>query len=410
VLTGNAPPILQGLRGQLARFLVVGLTATGIDFALYRGLLALGAAIHPAKGLGFVTGALFAYFANRAITFQLGSGWRPDEVLRFVKVYAGALAGNVAVNFLVLDLIGRSEAGIVVAFVVATGVSAALNFVGMKWFVFNDRAGFSDHVAPPVAPALAPCAAVDGIRLSLVIPCYNEVRNLPLLVQRLQATFLSDDAEVILVDNGSTDGSAAVLNQLLAGQTRIRSVRVEHNRGYGFGILSGLRAARGRILGWTHADMQTDPADALRGLALFDEASSDAATAASTGAADAATLFVKGRRRGRPAADVAFTVGMSLFETVLMGRRMWDINAQPTLFPREFFERWQQPPHDFALDLYAYYESTRHGLRVRRIPVHFGERAHGSSHWNVNWRAKLRFIKRTVDFSLRLRQGRTDPA
>jgi len=408
VLTGNAPPILQGLRGQLARFLVVGLTATGIDFALYRGLLALGAAIHPAKGLGFVTGALFAYFANRAITFQLGGGWRPDEVLRFVKVYAGALAANVAVNFLVLDLIGRSEAGIVVAFVVATGVSAALNFVGMKLFVFPERrAAQVPHAAPSCAAAQVPyaappCAAVDGIRLSLVIPCYNEVRNLPLLVQRLQATFLSDDAEVILVDNGSTDGSAAVLDQLLAGQTRIRSVRVEHNRGYGFGILSGLRAARGRILGWTHADLQTDPADALRGLVLFDDASSDAGKAA--------TLFVKGRRRGRPAADVAFTVGMSLFETVLMGRRMWDINAQPTLFPREFFERWQQPPHDFALDLYAYYQSTRHGLRVRRIPVHFGERAHGSSHWNVNWRAKLRFIKRTVDFSLRLRQGRTDLA
>lgn len=402
MLTGDAPSMLQGLRGQLARFLVVGFTAMGIDFAVYRGLLALGTAIHPAKGLGFVTGALFAYFANRAITFQLGRGWRQDEVIRFVKVYAGALAANVAVNFLVLNLIGRSEAGIGVAFVVATGVSAALNFVGMKLFVFNDQIVLNDRVAPPMAHALAPCAVADGVRLSLVIPCYNEARNLPLLVQRLQATFLGDEAEVILVDNGSTDGSAAVLEKLLADQTRIRSVRVEHNRGYGFGILTGLRAARGRILGWTHADMQTDPADALRGLALFDEARSDAA--------NAATLFVKGRRRGRPAADVAFTVGMSLFETVLMGRRMWDINAQPTLFPREFFERWQQPPHDFALDLYAYYQSTRCGLRVRRFPVHFGERAHGSSHWNVNWRAKLRFIKRTVDFSLRLRQGRTDAA
>ncbi|WP_163770080.1 glycosyltransferase, partial [Proteus mirabilis] len=56
---------------------------------------------------------------------------------------------------------------------------------------------------------------------------------------------------------------------LLAGQTIIRSVRVERNQGYGFGILSGLSQAKGRILAWTHADMQTDPADALAGLALF---------------------------------------------------------------------------------------------------------------------------------------------
>ena len=41
---------------------------------------------------------------------------------------------------------------------------------------------------------------------------------------------------------------------------------------------------------------------------------------------------------------------------------------------------------------------------MARFPVRFGERAHGSSHWNVNWQAKLRFIRRTVDFSLRLRK------
>ena len=230
------------------------------------------------------------------------------------------------------------------------------------------------------------------MRLSLVIPCYNEARNLPLLVARLRETFVRDDVEVVLVDNGSTDGSAAVLAGLLHDTPRIRSVRVENNQGYGFGILAGLAAAEGEIIGWTHADMQTDPADALRGLALFDAA------------AEPQRLFVKGRRYGRPLADVVFTVGMSVFETLLMRRRMWDINAQPTLFPRTLFTAWQDAPHDFSLDLYAYYQAIHRGLRVRRFPVRFGERAHGSSHWNVNWQAKARFIRRTVDFSLRLRK------
>ncbi|MFZ5638017.1 MAG: glycosyltransferase family 2 protein [Pseudomonadota bacterium] len=233
------------------------------------------------------------------------------------------------------------------------------------------------------------------MRLSLVIPCYNEARNLPLLVARLRETFVRDDIEAILVDNGSTDNSPDVLAALLREPSRIRSVRVEVNRGYGFGILSGLRAAEGEIIGWTHADMQTDPADALRGLALFEAAGA---------ASDPRPLFVKGRRYGRPLADVAFTAGMSAFETLLMRRRMADINAQPTLFPRGFFADWRDPPHDFSLDLYAYYQALRAGLRVERFPVRFGERAHGVSHWNVNWRAKARFIRRTVDYSLRLRR------
>jgi len=166
---------------------------------------------------------------------------------------------------------------------------------------------------------------------------------------------------------------------------------VPANQGYGFGILSGLHAAQGEILAWTHADLQTDPEDALRGLGLFNRHGD--------------SIFVKGRRYGRPLADVAFTVGMSIFETALLGRGMWDINAQPTMFSRALFRTWQEPPHDFSLDLYAFYQARALGIPVRRFPVRFGERAHGTSHWNLSWAAKRKFIRRTVQFTLELRKS-----
>ena len=226
-------------------------------------------------------------------------------------------------------------------------------------------------------------------RLSLVIPCYNEAANLPLLLERCQSVAAAG-VEVVLVDNGSTDESPAVLAALLPAHPGCRSVRVEKNRGYGFGILSGLRAASGQLLAWTHADMQTDPQDALRGLQLFDRYGDQ--------------LFVKGRRYGRPPADVAFTIGMSVFETALLTKPLWDINAQPTMFSRAFFETWASPPEDFSLDLFAYYQARRQGLAVRRFPVLFAKRAHGVSHWNVDWAAKRRFIRRTMAFSFELRR------
>ncbi|AUT45166.1 glycosyltransferase family 2 protein [Achromobacter sp. AONIH1] len=229
------------------------------------------------------------------------------------------------------------------------------------------------------------------MKLSLVIPCYNEAANLPLLLERCKALTARSDAEVILVDNGSTDNSPDVLAALLPSYPGCRSVRVERNQGYGYGILQGLRAAQGEILAWTHADMQTDPHDAVKGLALFE--------------AHGAGLFVKGRRYGRPVADVFFTIGMSLFETLLLRTRLWDINAQPTMFHRDFFASWDRPPHDFSLDLYAYYLARSRGLAVKRFPVRFGERAHGTSHWNVNWAAKRKFIKRTIAFSLELKRS-----
>ena len=142
---------------------------------------------------------------------------------------------------------------------------------------------------------------------SLVIPCYNEAANLPLLLERCGALVAEPGVEVILVDNGSTDETPGVLRDLLPKVPGCRSVHVPVNRGYGFGVLAGLGAADGDILGWTHADMQTDPEDALHGLALFRRAGHD--------------IFVKGRRCGRPLADTMFTAGMSLFETLLLSRR-----------------------------------------------------------------------------------------
>jgi glycosyltransferase involved in cell wall biosynthesis len=228
------------------------------------------------------------------------------------------------------------------------------------------------------------------MRFSLVIPCFNEAENLPLLLERCKDLVVNRNVEVILVDNGSTDNTADLLLKLLPQYPGCRSVRVEKNQGYGFGILSGLRLAKGDILGWTHADMQTDPQDALRGLDLFNKHGHN--------------IFVKGRRYSRPFMDVFFTVGMSLFETLLLATPMWDINAQPTMFPRKFFDEWSSPPDDFSLDLFVYYQARSQGLNIRRFNVNFRERAYGVSHWNVNWGAKWKFIRRTIDFSIKLKK------
>ena len=136
--------------------------------------------------------------------------------------------------------------------------------------------------------------------------------------------------------------------------------------------------------------MQTDPQDVVLGLDLFEESGPE--------------VLVKGRRYGRPIADTFFTIGMSGFETLLLRKHMWDINAQPTMFSRKFFETWRVPPDDFALDLYAYYEAKSQSIKVRRFPVEFGERVYGQSHWNVDWKSKWKFIQRTVSYSLKLRK------
>lgn len=228
------------------------------------------------------------------------------------------------------------------------------------------------------------------MRCSLIIPCYNEAANIPLLLAHCQPLYDAGDIEILLVDNGSTDKTKQILQEHLGKYPHCRSLRLEHNRGYGYGILQGLRAAKSEILGWTHADLQTDPRDVLRALEHFDVSSE--------------SIFVKGKRYGRPISDTLFTWGMSAFESALLRTLFWDINAQPTLFHRSFFKSWSGPPNDFSLDLFAYYYAKQKHLNIRRIDVQFGARAHGVSSWNTSWKNKKKFIKRTVDFSLKLRQ------
>ncbi|CCN47649.1 Glycosyl transferase family 2 [Vibrio nigripulchritudo MADA3029] len=230
---------------------------------------------------------------------------------------------------------------------------------------------------------------MSDIKYSLIIPCYNEEKNIPILLERCDFVKERSDLEVILVDNGSTDSSSQVLEELIPRYSGCRSIRVAKNQGYGFGILEGLRSAKGEVIGWTHADLQTDPQDVIEGISLFDKHGSE--------------IFVKGKRYGRPYADSIFTIGMSFFESILLKKTLWDINAQPTMFSRNLFDTWDDPPHDFSLDLFVYFLAKKNNIPCYRFPVMFGKRANGVSHWNVDWKSKKKFIERTIEFSLKLK-------
>jgi glycosyltransferase involved in cell wall biosynthesis len=231
------------------------------------------------------------------------------------------------------------------------------------------------------------------MKLSIVIPCYNEAKNIPLILEEYSKFVDGKETEIILVDNGSTDTTADILKTLIPKCSFLKTVKVEENQGYGFGILSGLKSARGEYLGWTHGDMQTPPRDILKVLDLIKTHNGET------------DIYIKGRRRGRPIFDNIFTWGMNIFETVYLQTRLTDINAQPNIFHRSFFEKWENPPIDFSLDLYAFYTAKKEKMKIIRFPVFFLKRIHGESHWNKNFASKWKFIKRTMEFSVKLKKN-----
>ncbi len=234
------------------------------------------------------------------------------------------------------------------------------------------------------------------VKLSIIVPCYNEEKNIPILLERFKEVFLDQDAELVIVDNGSLDNTKSVLKRELKKKEYgfVKVVSVKKNIGYGFGILSGLRAARGEIFGWTHADLQTDPADTIRGYKLLLEQK------------DPTRVFVKGGRRGRRLFDLLFTFGMQTIASIVLGKVLSDINAQPKIFHKLFFEKIEKnAPNDFSLDLYFMYMAKKNEVKIITFPVDFKKRIHGQSSWAFSFKSKYKTILRTIKYIFKLRRA-----
>lgn len=125
------------LKRQLSIFMIVGLLATLVDFMVYRSLVTSSMLeVNLAKGLSFLTGTLFSYLANRFWTFGHQS-YNHSSLWRFLLLYALTLGANVFINACMLKWFTGLSSALLLAFLVATGISATCNFVGMKLFVFK---------------------------------------------------------------------------------------------------------------------------------------------------------------------------------------------------------------------------------------------------------------------------------
>ena len=122
---------MNKLKGELKRFLIAGLSAVGTDFITYYVMLNF---LHHdiAKTLSFISGTVVAFVVNKYWTFErYEKGYK--QIFQFIILYSTTLFINVIVNRLVLNFAEL----VFLAFLIATGTSTILNFVGQKWWVFK---------------------------------------------------------------------------------------------------------------------------------------------------------------------------------------------------------------------------------------------------------------------------------
>ena len=125
------------LKKQFGIFLIIGTLTVLIDYAVYQMLLATSLfSTSLSKGIGFISGTIFSYAANKAWTFSYLGGIS-KSIYRFIALYLFTLALNVGINALFLGVFEGLEYYRQISFFLATTISALVNFLGMKYFVFK---------------------------------------------------------------------------------------------------------------------------------------------------------------------------------------------------------------------------------------------------------------------------------
>ena len=223
------------------------------------------------------------------------------------------------------------------------------------------------------------------MNFSLIIPCYNEEKNLPYLFEKCFKIFKDEDIEIIFINNGSIDNSKLIFKNLLKQYPKFKFINIDINKGYGNGIMEGLKSAKGEVIGWTHADLETDPNDVIKAINFYKK--------------NGYEYYVKGKRAGRIS---LMTLGMSFLSSLFLRKLFWDINAQPTMFNRKLLEKFTNPPEGFTLDLYSYFIAKKNKVKIARFKVKFGKRKFGVSSWKINFKTRFIVIIKTIFYILKL--------
>ncbi len=295
---------------QFARFGLVGGLNTLIDLLILNGLLWL----FPTRSTGLLlvfnsiaysVGAINSFLLNKYWTFRAAGRAQPREVGRFALTTLAGIACNTLILWVMSSLLHPVLLSAVLwanaSKLIAIGGTVLISYLGMRLWVFVHLNQGTNPLAAPPERAAQRCAstAVGGAlptpagretggtspragaasrgnpassgwllnaSLSVVLPIYNEAAVIQVTVERVVRVLDGwvRDFEVILVNDGSTDETGAILAALAVREPRLRLVTHARNQGYGAALVDGFAAASKALLFFMDSDGQFDICDLAR--------------------------------------------------------------------------------------------------------------------------------------------------
>jgi glycosyltransferase involved in cell wall biosynthesis len=212
---------------------------------------------------------------------------------------------------------------------------------------------------------MPPEGAATG--LSIFFPAYNDsgtIASLVITALRTART-LTPDHEVIVVNDGSKDGTADILDELASIYPQVRVVHHEKNRGYGGALRTGFATATRELVFYTDGDAQYDPAEMAALWRRFDDS----------------VDLVNGYKISRSDPVHRIIIGRVYHHTVklLFGLSVRDVDCDFRMMRRSIFDTVHLEKNSGVICLEMMKKITDAGFRIAEVPVHHYHRAYGKS-------------------------------
>lgn len=199
------------------------------------------------------------------------------------------------------------------------------------------------------------------LKLSVIIPCYNEVKTIEKVVERVLAVNLAH--EIVIVDDGSTDGTRDILPQL--ERENVRVILHEKNAGKGAAVVTGFRAAKGDVLLIQDADEEYDPRDYPRLLRPIEEGRSPVVYG---------SRFLGGERKTMFFWNMVANKSLTLATNILYNTILSDMETCYKVFRAEVVRDMNIRSKRFEFEPEITAKVLKKGIRIYEVPISYNGR------------------------------------